>query len=94
MASGRPSNSLLASIAIGAAIAVVGVFLYRRSGRNWDEDLESARGWLEDQTDTPKRVLDRAERASKELIASAEELGHRVTGSAKGGLEAAKSRLG
>ncbi len=83
----------MGAIVAGAAAVVVGVFLYRRSGRDWNEDLRTAQNWLEDKTATADGVLERTERASKELLASAQEYGHKAIGSAKGALDAVGERV-
>lgn len=94
MGYGRRSNGAVEALVIGAALVVVGTFLYRRSGRDWDRDVQTARDWFDDKTDGAQKALDRAERASKELLASAQEYGHQAIGSAKGTAEAVRDRLG
>ncbi len=92
MAYGRSNNAALATLVVGAATVLVGVFLYRRSGRVWSEDVETARNWLDERTEGAQGVLERTERASKELLASAQDYGHQALGSAKGALEAVRER--
>ena len=83
MSYGRRDNGAVEAIVIGAAIAVVGIFLYRRSGRDWNDDVKLAKGWIDDQTDNAQRVLERTERASKDLVASAKDHGQKALDSAK-----------
>jgi len=86
-ATGIPAVELAALAAeVHAAAVVVGVFLYRRSGRDWNEDLRVAQNWLENRTETAQGVLERTERASKDLLASAQEYGHKALGSVKGAM--------
>lgn len=92
MAYGRSNGVAIGAIVAGAAAVVVGVFLYRRSGRNWNDDLKMAQGWLEDRTDTAQGVLERTERASKELLASAQDYGHQAIGGARGVVEGVRAR--
>lgn len=82
----------MGAIVAGAAAIVVGVFLYRRSGRNWNDDLKLAQNWLEDRTDTAQGLLEKTERTSKELLASAQDYGHQAVGSAKGVVEGVRAR--
>ena len=92
MAYGRSNNAALATLVVGAAVAVVGVFLYRRSGRVWQDDVEVARNWIGDQTEGAQGVLERTEKASKELLSSAQSYGHQALGSAKGAYDAVRER--
>lgn len=75
----------------GAAAVIVGVFLYRRSGRDWHDDLHLAQNWLEDRTTDAQGVLERTEQASKELLASAQDYGSKTIGSAKGLVEGVRA---
>jgi len=93
MAYGRSNGVAVGAIVAGAAAIVVGIFIYRRSGRNWNDDLKSAQGWLEDRTDTAQGLLDKTEKASKELLASAQDYGHQAIGSAKGLAEGVRARV-
>lgn len=93
MAKGNSAAAALTAILLGTAVAVVGVFAYRRSGRNWEDDLSAARGWLDDRTNDAQSVLEKTEKASKELLASAQDYGHQALGSAKGAVAAAGDRL-
>lgn len=92
MAYGRRNNGAVEAIVVGAALVVVGYFLYRRSGRDWNEDLQTARNWIDERTDDAQGVLERTEKASKDLLASAQDYGHQALGSAKGAYEAVRER--
>lgn len=93
MAYGRSNGVAWTALAAGAAAAVVGVFLYRRSGRNWNDDLGMAQEWLEGRTSDAQKVLDKTEQASKELLASAQEKGQQALGAAKGAIDGARERV-
>ena len=75
---------------LGAAAIIVGVLLYRNSGREWESDVKLARDWFDEKTGDAQKVIDRTEKASKELLASAQEYGHQAVGSAKGTIEGAR----
>ena len=93
MDNGRTRSVEIASVVLGAAALVVGVLLYRRSDRNWERDMRMAREWFDDRTGDAQKVIDRTERASKELLASAQEHGHQAVGAARGALDAARERV-
>ncbi|GEM_PF-4932448 len=94
MAYGRRNNdAALVSLVVGAAAVVVGVFLYRNSGRDWNSDVKTAKNWLDDRTDGAQGLLDRTEKASKELLANAQDYGHQALGSAKGALDGVRDRV-
>ena len=84
----------IGAIVASAAALVIGVFLYRRSGRDWQSDLQVAKDWMDDRTDDAQKVLDRTEKTSKELLASAQDYGAQAIGAAKGTLEGARERVG
>jgi len=92
MAYGRSNGVAVGAIVAGAAAVVVGIFLYRRSGRNWNDDMKLAQNWLEDRTDTAQGLLEKTEKASKELLASAQDYGHQAVGSARGVVEGVRAR--
>ncbi len=93
MAYGRSNSGALASLVVGAAAVVVGVLLYRRSGRDWNDDLGAAQDWLEGRTSDAQKVIDKTERASKDLLASAQDRGHQALGSVKGAIDGVKERV-
>lgn len=87
-------NGILTSVVIGTAVALAGVFLYRRSGRNWTDDMEMAKGWMADRAqdvkdgiqygkDEAQKAIAKTESASRDLLAQAKELGNRSSDSAK-----------
>ena len=90
MAYGRSKDAEIAGVVLGAAAIVVGVLLYRNSGRDWESDLKLARDWFDDKTSDAQKVIDRTEKASKELLASAQSAGHEAIGAAKGAYEGAR----
>jgi hypothetical protein len=90
MARRDSSHAALTAILLGTAVAVVGVFAYRRSGRDWNDDLQTAKDWLDSKTENAQGVLEKTERASKELLASAQDYGHQAVGAARGAYEAAR----
>ncbi len=94
MAYGRRNNGAVEAVVIGAALVVVGVFLYRRSGRDWESDVQLAKDWLDDRTDDAQKVLDRTEKASKDLIATAQDKGQQALGAAKGAYAGARDQVG
>ena len=91
MTYGRSNIAAMGAIVAGAAAVIVGVFLYRRSGRDWHDDLHTAQNWLEDRTSDAQGVLERTEQASKDLLASAQEYGSKAVGSAKGLVEGVRA---
>lgn len=93
MARNSSASAALTTILLGTAIAVVGVFAYRRSGRDWESDLHAAKDWLDSRTNDAQSVLEKTERASKDLLASAQDYGHQALGSAKGAVAAVGDRL-
>lgn len=93
MAYERSNSVAIGSLVVGAAAIVVGVLLYRRSGRDWQSDLKVAKGWIEDRTDDAQGVLERTEKSSKELLASAQDYGAKAIGTAKGTLEGVRERV-
>lgn len=93
MAYGRSGSTALAGLVVGAAAVVVGVFLYRRSGRSWNEDLGAAQEWLEGRTSDAQKVLDNTQKASKDLLASAQDYGHQALGAAKGAVEGVREKV-
>lgn len=94
MSYGRRNNGAVEALVIGAALVVVGVFLYRRSGRDWNADVQAAKDWLDDQTDGAQKVLDRTEKASKDLLASAQDRGQQALGAAKGAVAGLREQVG
>ena len=90
MAYGKSNKAEIAGVVLGAAAIVVGVLLYRNSGRDWESDVKTARDWFDDRTGDAQKVIDRTEKASKELFASAESAGHKAVGAAKGAYEGAR----
>ena len=94
MAYGRSNSIAIGSFVVGAAAIVVGVLLYRRSGRDWESDLRVAKDWIDERTDDAQKVLERTEKASKELLSSAQDYGSQALGSAKGAYEGARERVG
>ena len=93
MAYGSSKGGALTTLVVGAAALVVGVFLYRRSGRDWNDDLGLAQDWLEGRTSDAQKVLDKTERASKDLLASAQDRGHQALGAVKGAVDGVKERV-
>ena len=93
MARHDSSHSALTAILLGTAVAVLGVFAYRRSGRNWEDDLGIAKDWLDDRTSNAQGLIDKTEKASKDLLASAQDYGHQAVGAAKGAVHAAADRV-
>ena len=93
MAYGNRNNGSVEALVIGAALVVVGVFLYRRSGRDWNSDVQMAKDWMDDRTDDAQKVLDRTEKASKDLLATAQDKGHQAVGAAKGAYQSARDQL-
>lgn len=94
MVYGRRSNGAVEALVIGATLVVVGVFLYRRSGRDWESDMKAAQDWLEDRTGDAQKVLDRTERASKDLLSSAQDRSRQAIGAAKGAYEGVRDQIG
>ena len=94
MSNNRSNSGAVGTLVVSAAAIVVGVFLYRRSGRDWNEDLALAQDWLEGRTSDAQKVLDKTEKASKDLLASAQDYGHQAIGTAKGALDGVKDRVG
>ena len=90
MANGRSVNAEVAGVVLGAAAIIVGVLLYRNSGRQWESDVKLARDWFDEKTGDAQKVIDRTEKASKELLASAQSAGHEAIGAAKGAYERAR----
>lgn len=84
----KSANAVIASAVIGVAAIAVGVFFYRRSGRNWQSDMKSAKGWMSDRAHDmgemaqkgkgrAQHMLDKTEKASRELMENAKALGER-----------------
>jgi len=97
-------NGILTSLMIGTAVALGGIFLYRRSGRNWRDDVHTARGWMEDRTEDVKngiqygkkeaqKALAKTEDASMDLMARAKELGRNTADSVRETAGKAKANL-
>lgn len=93
MAYGRSNSTAWTGLVVGAAAVVVGVFLYRRSGRNWNDDLSAAQDWVEGRTSDAQKVIDKTQQSSKDLLASAQDYGHQALGAAKGAVEGVRERV-
>lgn len=97
-------NGILTTLVIGSAAAIAGVFLYRRSGRNWQDDMQMARNWMDDRSEDMKdgiqygkkqaqKALAKTEDASSEIMSRAKELGRNTAESVRETADKARANL-